>query len=124
MAIQITVPTGLYDGSGSQLNATYFQWSQVNVQQLPTQQCQITLLGYADKAAYLANPAAPIASKQFNYPVQPTGNPTVDAILQQFPFDPAYIAANYSGSGIGAQMAASQNWVLAFPEMAGATVVS
>jgi hypothetical protein len=140
MALSQTIATGVVDTNGGPVPATYWEWAQVNVQQLPVQTCQITLLGYASQAAYVASPGTPIATLQFSYPCQPlplidsSGDPLTgsaltaieaqNAVIAQFPFSPAYLAANFSSLGIGAQQAAAQEWVLAQPPMVGATVVA
>lgn len=140
MALSQSIPTGDFDSNGNPIAAAYWEWAQLNVQQLPQKTCQITLLGYASQAAFVANPASPISSLQFNYPCPPvslldsSGNPLTgaalvaaeaqNAITAQFPFDPVYLAANFSAYGIQASQAAAQVWVLAQAPMLGASVVS
>lgn len=140
MALSQSIATGEFDASGDPICATYWEWAQINIQQLPTQTAQITLLGYASAAAFAANPAAPLMTLQFNFPcsqvplVDGSGIPltgsaltaaeTQNAILAQFPFSSAYLAANFSAYGIAASQVAAQEWVLQQSPMIGATTVS
>lgn len=140
MALSQVIATGQIDNSGNPINATYWQWAQINIQQLPVQTCMITLLGYASAAAFAAAPQSPLMTEQFSYPAQllplvdGSGNPLTgsaltaveaqNAIIAQFPFDPTYLASNFSAYGLAAQLKSAINWVTQQPPMVGATVVA
>lgn len=140
MALSKSIPTGQIDAGGNPIDATYWQWAQINIQQLPVQSCMITLSGYASLEAFTVAPQSPLMSLQFSFPAQPiplvdaSGNPLTDdalataeaqnTVIAQFPFDPAYLAANFSSFGVGAQIAAAKMWVTNQAPMVGATVVS
>lgn len=150
MALSKSIPTGQLDASGNPINATYWQWGQINIEQIPTQTCMVTLLGYASAEAFAAAPGSPLMTEQFSFPGlqiplvslnDSSGNLLADdaltaaeaqnatiaaqnAIIAQFPFDAAYLAANYSAFGIQAQLHSAMNWVTQQAPMVGATVVA